>query len=322
MKTRILAAMIIAGFALPLMAAAKEKKAAAPVLPIGWLYVREGSRELLVSKEDFQKGTRPLLQGSLVPVFKTKPMRGATYGRVASLNLETGMAELGWVKLDPAELKPPHAYPPDDDLVPLLGAPYLDDVVTKHTDMARFLVPQHQGQELLLGYALTGQLSMGKLAIFAPNEGKFSLAASVNIPVTELASGISSLEIRDLVGDGNQCVITKESFRDTLDTTGTNLVIRRIVDGQFQNVWQAPIKYKNLSQYNAKLEILQPPEKNIGAPGTVTTGAVTYRPSGSGQVLVWNGKVEFFVVNREKALCSVTIEKTCPWDGSEFAPLQ
>ena len=234
----------------------------------------------------------------------------------------TGMVEFGWVKMDRAELRPPTAYPPDDALVPLLGDPYLDDVVAKHTGMARFVVPQTQGPELLLCYVLTGQLSMAKLVLFTPHSGKFTPGASVDIPITELQNGITSLEIRNLVGDATECVITQEAFHEFGGAAGINLLIRRIVDGQFHNVWQAPIKLKNLSQYNSNLKILEPPEKNMGAPGTVTTGDVTYEASGSGQTPVWKGKVEFFVVNREKPLDSVTIEKPCPWNGSAFSPLR
>jgi hypothetical protein len=321
MKFRILAALLMAGL-LPWTVPAKEKKETGPVLPIGWLYLRDGSRDFSVSEQDLQKSIRHLPQGSLVPVFMTKEKHGDTYGRVATLNLGTGRAELGWVKIDPAELKPQKAYPPDSDLVPLLGAPYLDDVVAQHTDMARFLLRQTQGPELLLCYVLTAQLSMAKLVIFTSSQGKFSPGDSLNIPMTELQSGMTSIEIRDLVGDENACIIGKENFRDLADTYGTNLIIRRIVDGNFQTLWQAPIKYKNLSQYNAKLQIFKPPEKNIGAPGTVTTGEVTYRPNGNGQMPVWKGKIEFFVINREKALDSVTIEKACPWDGNEFTPLR
>jgi hypothetical protein len=322
MKKPIVAALMVAGLLLPVMAGAKEKKEAGPVLPIGWLYLHDGPRDVTVSGQDLQKSTRPLPQGSLVPVFKTKEKSDGTYGRVAALNLQTGMAEVGWVKLDAAELKPQPSFPPDDDLTPLLGTPYLDDVTAKHTDMARFLVHQTQGPDVLLCYVLTAPLSMAKLVAFTSSGGKFSLGASLNIPITEMSNGITSLEIRDLVGDGSDCIVSKENFRDLADTSGSNLVIRRILNGQFQTVWQAPIKFKNFSQYNAKLQILQPPEKNIGAPGTVTTGDVTYRPSGNGQIPVWKGKVEFFVINREKALDSVTIEKACPWDGNEFAPLR
>jgi hypothetical protein len=301
---------------------AREKPPKAPVDPLGWLYLRDGARDLSVSEEDLQKVTRHLPQGSLVPVMKTKEKRGETYGRVASLNLETGLPELGWVKMDLAEMKPLATYPPDTDLVPLLGDPYLDDVTAKHTFLARYAVRQAQGPDLLLCYVLTAQLSMAKLVVFTPTQGKYSPGASLNVPITELQTGITSLEVRDLLGDGSDCIISKETFRDLEQTYGTNLMIRRIVDGQFQIVWQAPLKYQNFSQYFAKLNILQPPEKNFGAPGTVTTGAVTFRPNGKGQEPVWSGKVEFFIVNREKALDTVKLEKACPWDGKEFTPLR
>jgi hypothetical protein len=94
------------------------------------------------------------------------------------------------------------------------------------------------------------------------------------------------------------------------------------VNGSFQVVWQAPIEFQNLSQYGPKIQILQPPEKNIGAPGTVTTGEVTFRPIGKGQEPVWKGKVDFFVFGRDNAVDSVKIEKTCPWDGQGFTPLR
>jgi len=137
-----------------------------------------------------------------------------------------------------------------------------------------------------------------------------------------MQAGITSLEIRDLAGDGSDWVITKEPFREQARTYGTNLAIRKIVDGAFQTVWQAPIEFHNLSQYRPKMEILQPPEQNIGAPGTVTKGEVTFRSHGKGEEPVWKGKVEFFVFGRDEAVDSVKIEKACPWNGKEFAPLR
>jgi hypothetical protein len=107
-----------------------------------------------------------------------------------------------------------------------------------------------------------------------------------------------------------------------LQTQVTNLIIRRVDGDKLLTVWQAPLEYRNLSQYSPKVQILQPPERNIGTPGTVTSGEVTYRPQGSGEAPVWKGKVEFFVLGREKALDSVAIEKACPWDGKEFTPLR
>ncbi len=185
MKTRLLAALLIAGLSLPAMAAAgdlKEKKEKGPIPPIGWLYLHDGARDFSGSTEEFHKFKRTIPQGSLVPVFKIKQKDGATYGKVASLNLESGYAEIGWVRIDPTELKPAQAYPPDDDLVPQLGAPYLDDVTANHTDIARYLVHQPQGGDLLLCYVLTGQLLTAKLVVFNPSQGKFTLEPQSTSP--------------------------------------------------------------------------------------------------------------------------------------------
>jgi hypothetical protein len=322
MKTRILVALFVVGAFLPFSAAAKEKKQTGPAAPVGWLDLRAGSRKFSVSEEDFRKTTRTLPQGALLPVFKTKEKHDTELAQIAALNLETGSSELGWVEINSADLKPLESYPLDSELLRLLGTPYLDDFTAEHTDIARFLVRQAQGPPALLCYVLTAPLSMAKLAIFSPSRGKYLPGAALNILISEMKAGITSLEIRDLVGDGSDCVITKEPFQEQAQTYGTTLLIRKIANGQFQVLWQAPIEFHNLSQYSPKMQILQPPEQNIGAPGTVTTGDVTFRPSGKGQEPVWKGKVEFFVFGRDKAFDSVNIEKACPWNGQEFAPLR
>ncbi len=325
MKTRTLLAVLVASIALPWAVAAKEKKPTAepqPPAPIGWLDLQAGSRNFSVPEPDLQKVTRKLPRGALLPVFKTKEKHGAKFAQLRALNLKTGKSELGWVEINSSDLKGPESYPLDSDLLRPLGAPYLDDFTAEHTIIARFLVRQAQGPPALLCYVVTMPLSIAKLIIFTPSQGKYLPGAALNIPVSELNAGITSLEVRDLMGDGSDCVITKEPFREQAQTYGASLRIRKIAGGQFQVVWQAPIEFQNLSQYSPKMQILQPPERNIGAPGTVTTGEVTFRPSGKGQEPVWKGKVEFFVFGRDRAVDAVYIEKACPWDGQEFAPLR
>jgi hypothetical protein len=324
MKFQTLVALLVVGVTLPFTVAAKEKKQTEPrpAAPIGWLDLHAGSRNLSVSEADLQKVSRDLARGSLLPVFKTKEKHGAKIAQVGALNFATGISELGWVEIDSADLKPPETYPADGELLRLLGAPYLDDFTADHTNVARFLVRQAQGPSALLCYVVTMPLSMAKLVIFTPNQGKFLPGAAMNILISDMQAGITSLEVRDLLGDGSDCVISKEPFREQAQTFGTNLRIRKIADGQFQVLWQAPIEFQNLSQYSPKMQILQPPEQNIGELGTVTTGEVTFRPAGKGQAPVWKGKVEFFVFGRDKAVDSVSIDKACPWDGQEFAPLR
>jgi len=71
MKTRILVALLVVGVALPWAAAAKEKKPAGPAAPIGWLNLQGGSRNFSIPKPDFQKASRDLVRGALLPIFKT-----------------------------------------------------------------------------------------------------------------------------------------------------------------------------------------------------------------------------------------------------------
>jgi len=324
MTTRILVALLLASAPLPQGLGAKEKRPTEPQPPgpIAWLDLHTHSRDFSVSLGDLRKVTRNLPRGALLPVFKTKEKHGVKLALAGALNLETGSSELGWVEVKPGDLKPPESYPLDSELLRLLGAPYLDDFTAAHTDIARFLVRQAQGPTALLCYVYTAPLSAAKLVIFTASQGKYLPGAALNFPLSELKAGITSLEIRDLVGDGSSSVITKEPFREQAQTSGANLRIRTIADGQFQLLWQAPIEFQNLSQYSPKMQILQPPEQNIGAPGTVTTGEVTFRAGGKGQEPVWKGKVEFLVFGREKAVDSVSIEKACPWDGKEFKPLR
>lgn len=313
---------MVMGAFLPWTATAKEKIPAGPLAPIGWLDLHAGSRDLSVPEPDLQKATRHLPKGALLPVFKTREKHGVEYAQVKAVNLNTGTAELGWVEINSSEIKPPESTPADSDLLRLLGAPYLDDFTADHTDIARFLVRQAQGPPALLCYVVTMPLSISKLIIFTPSQGKVLLGDALNILITEMQIGITSIEIRDLLGDGSDCLITKEPFREEAQTYGKDQLIRTIADGHFHVVWQAPIEFHNLSQYSPKIQILQPPEQNIGVPGTVTTGEVTFRSSGKGQEPVWKGKVEFYVFGRDKAVDSVNIEKACPWNGQAFTPLR
>ncbi len=323
MKTRILIALLLTAAALPWTGSAKDKKPIGPPSLIGWLHVQSGSRELSLSDKDLKKDTRKLVEGALLPVLLTEEKHGLHLAQVGALNFQTGSMELGWVEIKPAELLPPESSPTKSELLRLLGGPYLEDLTAEKTDIARFVVRQAAGPPVLVCYMLAAPLAMGQLVIFTPaSQGKYLPGAALTFPLTEMNAGITTLEIRGLLGDGSDCVITKEAFRDQAQTYGSNLRIRKISSGQFQTLWQAPVEFHNLSQYSPKMQILQPPEQNIGAPGTVTTAEVTFRPAGKGQEPVWKGKVDFFVIGRDKPYDFVKIEKACPWDGQAFAPLR
>jgi hypothetical protein len=304
----------------PLIAASAEEHHQPP--PLGWIYLHDSVHEL--SSRPGKHNPKPyhLTQGTLAPVVKITEKGAAKWAQVRILDLATASSQTGWLEAGPADILPAETYPPDSDLLRQLGAPYLDDITAEHTKVARFLVRQDPRPPLLLGYVFADLLPTAKLVVFTPSQGKYLPGASLDFPISELKAGIISLEVRDLVGDSNECVVSREPFRMGSEMRGVNVVIRRITASTFLTVWQAPVEFRNLAEFKPKLQILHPPEGNIGTPGTVTTGEVTFHPRGNGQEPIWKGKVEFFAVGREAAVDSVPIEKACAWDGKEFAPLQ
>jgi hypothetical protein len=291
--------------------------------PLGWVYLRDGMHELTSRPGKHKEKSDHLTQGALAPVLKITERGGVKWAQIRILNLGTASSQTGWLEeAGPADILPAENYPPDADLLRQLGAPYLDDFTAEHTKVARFLVRQDPRPPLLLCYVFADPLPTAKLVVFTPSQGKYLPGASLDFPISELKAGIISLEVRDLVGDGNEYLVSREPFRVGPETRGVNVVIRRITESTFLTVWQAPVEFRNLSEFKSKMQILQPPERNIGTPGTVTTGQVTFHPRGNGQEPIWKGKVEFFALGREAAVDSVSIEKACAWDGKEFAPLQ
>jgi hypothetical protein len=300
----------------------KQKEERLPPAPVGWICLEKGTSDLLVPQPDFQKDTRHLMRGTICPVYKLKEKRGAQWAQVRAFNFDTGITQTGWLETNQARILPIDTYPADAEVLRALGAPFLDDFAADHTDVTRFLVHQGQAPPALVCFVFGGRIAIAKLVVFTRDQGKYLPGPPVDFSLNELNSGISSVEIRDLLGNGNECLITREPFQSQMQIQGANVVIRRIEGDKLVTVWKAPVEFRNLSQYRAKMQILEPPEGNIGAPGTITTGEVTYRPRGSGEDPVWKGKVEFFVLGREKALDSVPFEKACPWNGKEFTPLQ
>jgi hypothetical protein len=137
-----------------------------------------------------------------------------------------------------------------------------------------------------------------------------------------MSPGILSGEVRDLLGDRNECLVTHEPFREGPEALGVNIVIRRLEGGNFRSLWAAPIESRNLGSFPSRLQKLHPLEKNAGAPGTVTKGEVEFQRRGNTYVPVWKGKVEFFAVGQDKPIDEVKLSKACAWDGFEFQPLR
>ena len=134
--------------------------------------------------------------------------------------------------------------------------------------------------------------------------------------------GILWGEARDLLGDGKECFITREPFRQGPGVVGMNMVIRRLEGRNFRTLWTAPLESRNLASFPPELQILHPLERNAGAPGTVTKAEVEFQQAGKNYIPVWKGRVEFFGVGQDRPINEVHVTKACEWNGFQFEPLR
>lgn len=315
-KPFLVLAVIFSGAAL---AAAKERS---PQNPVGWGYVASGPVEIRVKSEERARTLTRLNHGALVPVMSFKEKGKTKQARIQVVDMAELIPQTGWIDSSRVEVLPWEQFPKDADLLRMIGGPYLDDFTAAHTQIARFLVKQGSAEPALVCFLGSRDQPSVRLQVFERAQGKFLLGPYVEFASSEMQSGISSLEIRDLLGDGNECLISREPFRLALGDKGVSMVIRRIEHQALTELWEAPLESRNLEAYPARIQVLQPPERNIGAAGTVTKGDVEFRARGSLLEPFWHGKVEFHVVGREEATDSVKIEKLCPWDGTKFSPLK
>jgi hypothetical protein len=228
----------------------------------------------------------------------------------------------GWVDSSKAEIAPIDRFPSDEELLRQLGSEYQDDFTVSKLTLARWLVKQGNSPPALLCFLASFVLPASRLVAFLPAQGNFTRGASLEFPSPDMKPGILSAEVRDLLGDGIECFITHEPFRQGLEVFGVNLVIRRLEGGNFRTLWAAPLESQNLSSFPSQLQILRPLEKNVGTPGTVTKGEVEFQSRGNIYLPVWKATVEFHAVGQDKPLDSVRVTKACAWNGFEFEPLK
>jgi len=315
---RMFAFLIILGLYPGFRAAAKD---APENNPAGWGYVRDRNVDV-VSRPGQQKADLVLRPGALVGLWKWQNKQGTRWAQIHVVNLENFKPVDGWVDASLIEEQPLEKSPSDAELRGMIGGEFLDDYTASHTRITRFLVPRGNASPTLICFVTSPLVPSARLVAFLSDSGKLVPGPALEFPAADMNPGVASVEVRDLLGDGNECLITREPFRLGPETRGAYQVIRRFEGSQFRTLWKAPVEFRNLDAYPARLTILQPPEKNIGQPGTVTKGEVTFRQHGSLYEPVWKGKVEFHVVGREEAVETVPLEKICPWDGESFLPLQ
>jgi len=255
-------------------------------------------------------------------VLRTESKNGRTRAMLRITDLSTLNPVDGWVDSSKAEIVPIDRFPSDEELLRQLGSEYQDDFTVSKVALARWLVKQGNSRTALVCLVASVVLPASRLVAFLPRGGNFTLGPWLEFPFSDMKPGILSAEVRDLLGDGIECLITHEPFRKGPEVFGVNIVIRRLEPGNFRTLWLAPLESRNLDFFPSELQILHPLEKNAGAPGTVTKGEVEFQPRGNIYIPVWKATVEFRAVGQDKPLDSVKVTKACAWNGFEFEPLQ
>ncbi len=228
----------------------------------------------------------------------------------------------GWVDSSQVEIVPLDRYPSDEEILRQLSIEQKNDFTTPQVAVSRWLVKQGDAGRALVCFVASFGLAASRLVAFLSDGGTFKLGPGLEFSFSEMKPGILSGEVRDLLGDGVECLITHEPFREGPATFGVNMVIRRLERGKFLSLWVAPLESQNLGFFPPQVQILRPLEKNAGAPGTVTKGEVEFQSRGKTYIPVWKATVEFFAVGQDKPIDSIKVTKACTWNGLEFEPLR
>jgi hypothetical protein len=290
--------------------------------PIAWCYVHEGPLKLERKAIGRRTTSLSLDRGALVAVLRTESKNGRKRALVRATDLSTLNPIDGWVNASHAEIVPLDRFPSDQELLRQLGSEYQDDFTASKVKISRWLVKEGNSGTALVCWLASVALPVSRLVAFLPAQGSFTRGPWLEFPFSEMKPGIVSCEVRDLLGDGIECLITHEPFRKGPEVLGVNIVIRRLEGGNFRTLWSAPLESRNLEIFPSQPQIRHPLEKNVGAPGTVTKAEVEFQQRGKVYEPVWKATVEFFTVGQDKPLNSVRVTKVCAWNGSEFEVLQ
>ena len=290
--------------------------------PIAWCYVRDGPLEVVRKVAGRKTNSVSLGRGTLAPVLKTESKNGRVQALLRITDLGTLAAIEGWADSSKAEILPLDRFPSDEGILRQLDIEPAGGRASSSAAVARWLVRQGDSAPALVCFVALFGLPESRLVAFLPAGGKYLRGPELEFPFSEMKPGIVSGEVRDLLGDGVECLITREPFRKEPENLGVNMVIRRLEHGEYSTLWTAPLESRNLGSFPRAIQKLQPLEKNAGAPGTVTHAEVEFPASGKINIPVWKAAVEFFAVGEDKPRDSVTISKACAWNGSTFEPVQ
>jgi hypothetical protein len=319
MKIKRFGAIICCLACFALTVAAKARKEKPPLA--GWGHVVTGPVNVYPKRSAGKKVSTSLDSGALVPILKTKQSGGKEWAKIQAVLPSTLEEVTGWVEASQIKILPADRFPPDSELLDAMGGKYLEDSTAQHARLARYLAHRGNREPSLVCYVGSAFLPQTRLQVFERSGEKFAAGPDLEFAFSQMQTEVTQIQFRDLLGDGQDLLITHEPFSHTMGTQGVNMVIRRLETGGFKVLWQAPLELNNLTSYAPRQDVLSPPEKNIGQPGTVTSGTVEFRAARRGSEPVWKGKISFYMIGREKPVQTLSVEKACPWNGNAFAPL-
>jgi hypothetical protein len=293
-----------------------------PPTVTSWAYVTAAQAEMMQHASHRGKPAFHLPHGALLPVYETKMHGAETWLKIQGAEVATLQAKPGWINAGSVQSLPAASFPTDSALLRLLGGGYLDEEAANTATLARFLLnPQATPAELVC-FIYSRTLPTVLLQAFRVRDGKAVLGPSLSFAASGMDTAVTAVELKDLRGDGRPCLITHEVSSAGAPIGGVNLVVRALGENNWQTLWTAPLELRNLQQYPARIQVLSPPEKNIGAPGTVTKAEVTFQPLGKGFVPVWKGHVAFYVPGNEQPTQTIEVQKTFAWQDGCLEPFR
>ncbi len=289
---------------------------------LGWAYVKAPGVKIERKRKPTRQPLLTLGRGAVLPVFRIAGKKGARWFQVLGVDLEEQSPVRGWVAEENTKLWPVEAMPLAEALLVHFGRPFLEDRIAQTTHVARYVWSSEGAGRNLIAVAASPRLPSPVAKIFKKQGSGWALALP-QFPSPNFSDdggiGLRFLEVRDLAGDGRECVITQEPFRRIPGIEGVRLVVRRLGNGGLRSVWEVPREVSNCGSFPAEVQIKRPLALNIGAPGTAVNGEITFVeiPQG-GMLLEWEGEIEFYLVGREAPVETVRLKKVFRWDGESF----
>ncbi len=289
---------------------------------VGWGYAAGGPVEVYDRLSFHPNLIRALGRGALFGIYAEKEKGGKSWTEIMTVKPSTLEETLGWVESSQLKVFPAGRFPADADLFLLAGPPFTDDTVAASTAVTRLLLQRSSGDPVLVYLFESSGLANLRLQFMTAASEGYAAGPYLEFPNAEMRSPFSDLETKDAVGDGNECLISHESFSLGAQNQGVRMAVRRFEGGAIKTLWTAPLEYTNLSSYDPQPHKLAPPEKNVGAPGTVTNATVDFATNNGKPEIIWSATIEFHIFGREKPVDTLKVEKHCKWTGDRFEPIQ